>query len=181
MIYLPPHWKIRHLNSQLIVYSMSYQSVSTAVVNSIPLSGSVPVEVNLAGDSHDVALWIWEQLVPQVGSATTLQGEIIRAIELLSWEAQNNSNLNWDNSFDALIAFLKEAFLGQSMLARWLSDTDKKQIAADLARLSCFILPTELDSRVYVEELPYINDDLYDRLTDYLVQFCRQHPAVIFF
>lgn len=159
---------------------MSYQSVSTAVVNSIPLSGSVPVEVNLAGDSHDVALWIWEHLVPQVGSADSLQGEVIRAIELLSWEAQNNSNLNWDASFDALVAFLREAFLGQSMLAHYLTVADKEQVAADLDRLSCFILPTELDSRVYVEELPYINDDLYDRLTDYLIQFCRQHPAVIY-
>ena len=158
---------------------MSYQSASTSVVSSLPSSVTTPVEVNLAGDSYDVALWIWEHLVPQVGSATTLQGEIIRAIELLSWEAQNNSNLNWDASFDALMAFLREAFLGQSLLARYLTITDKEQITADLARLSCFILPTELDSRVYVEELPYIDDDLYDRLTDYLIQFCRQYPAII--
>ncbi len=160
---------------------MNYQSASTAVVNSISLNGIVPLEINLAGDDHDVVLWIWEHLVPQVGQANTLQGEIIRAIELLSWEAQNNSNLNWDDSFDALIAMLMEAFLGQSPIAHFLTDKDKELISADLVRLSCFILPTELDSRVYVDELPYINDDLYDRLTGYLIKFCRQHPVAISF
>lgn len=137
--------------------------------------------IQLNGCSQDVALWIWENLVPSSGRADTLQGEVIRAIELLAWEAQNNGNLNWDKEFDRLIDFLREVFTsGDSVIAATMSEEAKCSALADLHRLSHFLLPTELDSRVYIEELPYVKEDLYDRLTEHLIGYCRQAPELIY-
>jgi len=136
--------------------------------------------VQLIGCSQDIALWIWENLVPSSGKADTLQGEVLRAIELLAWEAQNNGNLNWDREFDTLIDFLREVFTSsESVIAATMSEEAKLSAAEDLHRLSHFLLPTELDSRVYIEELPYVKEDLYDRLTEHLIDYCRQAPQFI--
>ncbi|WP_190273608.1 hypothetical protein [Shewanella halifaxensis] len=43
-------------------------------------------------------------LVAASGRCQTLQGEVIRVIELLAWEAQ--ANLNWGASFDERLVFL---------------------------------------------------------------------------
>jgi len=146
-----------------------------------PECGATHGQVQLTGCSQDIALWIWENLVPSSGRADTLQGEVIRAIELLAWEAQNNGNLNWDKEFDRLVDFLREVFTSSgSVIAATMNEEDKLSAAEDLHRLSNFLLPTELDSRVYIEELPYVKEDLYDRLTDHLIGYCRQSPEVIY-
>ncbi len=146
-----------------------------------PQSGAASGQIKLIGCSQDIALWIWENLVPSSGRADTLQGEVIRAIELLAWEAQNNGNLNWNEEFDNLIAFLTEVFTSSgSVIAATMSEEAKCSAAEDLYRLSHFLLPTELDSRVYIEELPYVKEDLYDRLTEHLIQYCRQSPELIY-
>ncbi len=71
-------------------------------------------QVRIIGNTQDTALWIWENLVPKSGRAASVQGEVMRCIELLAWEAQNNSNLNWDKSFDDILAYLKETYLGDT-------------------------------------------------------------------
>jgi hypothetical protein len=63
--------------------------------------------INLDGDTRAVAGWIWRNLVPKSGQADTVQGELLRAVEKLSWEAQNNGNINWDDRFEMLIEFLR--------------------------------------------------------------------------
>ncbi|WP_065187968.1 hypothetical protein [Shewanella woodyi] len=137
-------------------------------------------QVTIIGNTQDTALWIWENLVPKSGRAASVQGEVMRCIELLAWEAQNNSNLNWDKSFDDILAYLKETYLGDtSPMSAFFDENTKSQIESDLHRLGHFILPTELDSRVYNEELPYIEEDLYARLTENLVSFCRQYPSLL--
>lgn len=146
--------------------------------------GTVLQQINLAGSDADVALWIWENLVlAQEGAeqqATSLQGEVIRAIELLAWEAKNCGNLNWSYQFEQLLTFLKWTFLNSnSPLFHFFNEDVRNEINTDLERLTHFILPTELDSRVYISELPYDRDDLYDRLTQHLIHFCRVYPKVL--
>ena len=133
--------------------------------------------INLSGSTHDIELWLWEHLVPEDGFADSMQGEAMRALELLAWEAQNNGNLNWNRSFDNLILFLRQFFLsGVAAEANIYSNETQASIDSDLIRLSNFLMPTELDSRVYIDELPYTQQDLYDRLTQHLVSFCRHFP-----
>ncbi|GIU47084.1 hypothetical protein TUM4438_25010 [Shewanella sairae] len=137
-------------------------------------------KVNIQGNSADTVLWMWEHLVPFYAAPTSLQGEIIRVLELLAWEAQANSNLNWDDSFDEMLIFLRKAFISAEFpLAQHFSIETRLSIEADINRLANFVLPTELDSRIFSEEQPYIKDDLYDRLAGYLVDYCRAYPQII--
>lgn len=39
---------------------------------------------------------IWRNFVPKSGQADSLQGEMLRQIEKLRYEAQNNGNINWE-------------------------------------------------------------------------------------
>jgi hypothetical protein len=56
----------------------------------------------------------------------------------------------------------------------------KASITADLERLRHFTYPDQVESKVKAAEmLPYVKDDLYDRLSNHLISFCRQHPQVI--
>ena len=56
---------------------------------------------------------IWNRWVPQRGHAQVLQGELLRQIERLRYEAQHNENRNWNDDFlyycDFLRSTLREA------------------------------------------------------------------------
>jgi hypothetical protein len=121
-----------------------------------------PTQVNLEGDSKAVARWIWNHLVPASGQAATVQGELLRAVEKLSWEAQNNGNGNWDIGFDRLLDFLRTTLTAE----RRLPPEIRRAVARDLDRLGKF-------------QQPYLEDDLYDRLREAVVAFCRFNPVLV--
>lgn len=132
-------------------------------------------KIDLSGGKEDVASWIWSNLVPKSGSASTLQGELLRAIERLRWEAQSNGNINWDESFVMFIDFLEEHLIRQSPLPLEAKDS----IAQDLRRLREFLPVEDLEDDSQVDQLPYIDDDLYDRLVFHLVDYCHLHPQIL--
>jgi hypothetical protein len=135
-----------------------------------------PAVIDTSGTDDDVAQWVWNNLVPKNGQASSLQGELLRATEKLRWKAQENGNINWDESFLMFVDLLRDNLLAQSFF----SDDEKQSIAADLNRLSDFVAPDELsDDEVDGGQLPYTEDDLYDRLVTHVVKFCRQLPQVI--
>ncbi|WP_187148453.1 hypothetical protein [Geobacter metallireducens] len=131
--------------------------------------------IDLTDSDFEIARWIWKNLVPKSGQADTVQGEILRAIEKLRWEAQENGNINWDYSFEMFIDFLQNKLGNEERFSK----ETRAEIANDLARLKNFIPPDELENDLQKADLPYIEDDLYDRLTNHLVSFCRLHPEVI--
>src|SRR5262245_49332438 len=96
-----------------------------------------PAHIDISGTSFEVAKWVWQNLVPKSGAATSVQGELLRSIERLRWEAQQNGNINWDEGFRLFIAFLRTTFLSQT----YLSDEDRVSVAADLDRLMAFVPP----------------------------------------
>ena len=115
--------------------------------------------IDTSGNDHAVASWIWRNLVPKSGQALTVQGELLRAVEKLRWEAQENGNINWDEGFVILIDFLEDTLSSHAALA----NSERQVVKADLYRLR----------RV---SLPYVEDDLYDRLTAFIVAFARANP-----
>jgi hypothetical protein len=119
-------------------------------------------EIPLSDDTFDVAKWIWQHLVPKSGQCDSVQGELLRAIEKLRWEAQNNGNSNWDDGFESFIDLIEATLCSEPNL----SEAAKVSIRSDLATLRDF-------------ETPTINDDPYDRLTEQVVSFCRLHPHLI--
>jgi hypothetical protein len=119
-------------------------------------------EIPVAGDTGKVARWIWHNLVPKSGQCNTVQGELIRSVEKLSWEARNNGNINWDSGFEILLAFLENTLCEEPGIA----DDMKESIRKDLGMLRDY-------------EYPCTEEDLYDRLTEAVVAYCRLHPRLI--
>jgi hypothetical protein len=136
---------------------------------------NAPHEINLTGSDDDVARWIWQTLVPKSGQAAFVQPEILRAIEKLRWEAQTNGNINWDDRFEMLIDFIEEKFTSQACL----SNDTLVSIRNDLNRLRRFRPVNDLNDDSQIAELPYIDDDLYDRLIRRLIEYCRIHPQLV--
>ena len=135
-----------------------------------------PSRIDASGSSLDIAKWVWRNLVPKSGAANCVQGELLRAIEKLRSEAQENGNINWDEGFELFVAFLRDKLTCQE----YLSEEDRQAIHRDLDRLTNFITPDELtDDHALDNQLPYVDDDIYDRLTDHTAEFCRHWPEVI--
>jgi hypothetical protein len=135
-----------------------------------------PSLIDTSGSSSDIAGWVWHNLVPKSGAASCVQGELLRAIERLRWEAQENGNINWDEGFELFVAFLRDKLSNQE----YLTDEDRKGIHRDLDRLINFVTPDELtEDHALDNQLPYVDDDLYDRLADHVAEFCRRWPKTI--
>lgn len=54
---------------------------------------------------------LWTELVPDSGACTTVQGELLRAVQALATEAQDNDNVNWDRDFERFCDLLDEYLL----------------------------------------------------------------------
>lgn len=129
--------------------------------------------IDTSGTPQQVASWIWDRLVPESGQASTVQGELLRAVEKLRWEAQENGNINWDDGFLRLLTYLETTLLAFDEF----SDADRARIAVDIARLREFTPPDEESDE---DAWPHIDDDLYDRLVGDVVAFARGNPTPIF-
>jgi hypothetical protein len=121
-----------------------------------------PTEVPLSDDNDEIARWVWHHLVPKSGQCDTMQGELLRSVEKLRWEAQNNGNINWDAGFEVIIKFLETTLCSE----QGFTSEIKGSIQSDLALLRNY-------------DYPYLEDDLFDRLTGHVAAFCRIHPLLI--
>lgn len=130
---------------------------------------------NLTGPDEEIAQWIWRNLVPNSGQSCSLQGELLRAVEKLRWEAQGNGNINWDDAFEMLVDFLEHHLRGE----RRFRPEIRASIASDLERLRNFLPVRQLAHDSDAGKLPYVEDDLYDRLVAHVVWFCRLNPRLI--
>lgn len=131
--------------------------------------------IDTSGTNQEIASWIWHNLVPPNGQSATVQGELLRAVEKLRWEAQENGNINWDEGFLILLAFLENQLLGHPGFG----EAERKTIQRDLNRLRNFLPVDELDDESESGSLPYVEDDLYNRLEDFVVVFARANPEVL--
>jgi hypothetical protein len=102
---------------------------------------------------------LWQTSVPRSGQAATVQGELLRAVEKLRDESQRNGNINWNDSHQALIAYLQDTLLGSALF----DQAAALEIETDLDRLSRY-------------EYPESSDAPYDRLADHVIGWCRAHP-----
>jgi len=51
---------------------------------------------------------IWEKFIPKSGAADSLQGEMLRVLEKIQFELQDNGMINWNEDFDYFCDFLIE-------------------------------------------------------------------------
>ena len=107
-------------------------------------------------DYFEEAKRIWHEFVPPSGQASTIQGELLRAVEKLRDEALRNGNGNWDDGFQLLLQFL-----GKHL-------SDAKVFGADQVRRS----------RAILERLAHSNDPELDEAPyDYLCDRSEEHTS----
>jgi hypothetical protein len=111
-------------------------------------------------DHFEEAMDIWRQFVPKTGQADTVQGELLRAVEKLRDEAMRNGNGNWDRGFDLLLSYLRERLLDPRVFAPAAIEIT----AQTLDRLANF-------------KQPYLDDDLYDKLGDRVVEYYNHYGS----
>lgn len=105
---------------------------------------------------------MWGKYVPDVGQADTVQGELLRAVEKLRDEAQRNGNINWDEGYIILCDYILFHLIERSSF----SSEDKNKINENIARIKNY-------------DNPYIKDDIYDELVDYVVMWSLGHKDLI--
>ena len=105
---------------------------------------------------------LWQTSVPSRGQTSTVQGELLRAVERLRDEAQRNGNLNCGSGQETFIAYLREKLVGSALF----DQTVAPEIEADLDRLGMF-------------EYPETSEVPYDRLTDRVIEWCHAHPEPV--
>ena len=62
--------------------------------------------------------------VPQAGQAHNLQGELLREIEKIRCEAQDNGNINWDDDYSYFCDFISGKLTEQPIF----SEVEKQEI-----------------------------------------------------
>lgn len=126
--------------------------------------------------------FIWKNYVPQSGQSDVLQGELLRQIEKLRFEAQSNGNINWDEDFSWFCDFIKETLCAQSIY----SAGEKAAFTRILSYIQeCggyarkFADGQIPDEELDVEKIAYTEDNLYDILSDAVGKLQAHHPEPI--
>jgi hypothetical protein len=111
---------------------------------------------------REEAAELFIKYVPRSGQAETEQGELIRAVEKLADEARRHGNAHWNEDFEHLAEFVRDRLTASSLFDRAVKD----EINADI-------------DRVLAHEDPVVDEALYGRLLDHVVEWARAHPNPI--
>lgn len=109
----------------------------------------------------DDAKAIWRDYVPPSGQADSVQGELLLAVEKLRDEAIRNGNINWDEGFELLCAYLEQHLVDSAVY----SDVNLRNTRAAIERVRDL-------------EDPCIDDEVYDLLSDRVVEYFRHYGSV---
>lgn len=125
---------------------------------------------------------IWKNYVPKSGKSECLQGELLRMLEKLRCEAQDNGNINWNKEHTYYCDFIKETLCGQNIF-----ENDKKvritlitDYLKECGLYACDFREGKIpEENVEIERLAYINDNLYDMIADAIGYFALKNPEPI--
>lgn len=130
----------------------------------------------------DECKFIWKNYVPKNGQATTLQGELLREIEKIRCEAQDNGNINWDNDYTYFCDFISKKLSEQNIFSK----SEKEEIVLIMSYLKeCGIYAQNyhkgeiLENAVDIDKLAYVKDNLYDIICDKIGQLHKEHGTAL--
>lgn len=107
--------------------------------------------------------------MPKNGQAGVLQGELLREIEKLRCEVQDNGNINWDRDFSYFCDFIKETLCNQSIYSR-LDKAKFELILSYIQDCGSYAMRWNngniLDDELDIEKIAYTKDNLYDIIAD---------------
>lgn len=109
---------------------------------------------------------LWQNLVPKSGHAAILQGELVRLIGRLASEYYRNGNMNWDDDLKNMAKCL------ETELSYHFNDlSDQQAIQVYLYQI---VQNGETGICYYLD-----GEDIYDKITDYVVMFCQQNESAV--
>jgi len=130
----------------------------------------------------DECKYIWKTHVPERGQASCLQGELLRIIEMIRYEAQDNGNVNWDDDYSYFCDFIARSLSEQPMF----SEEEKAEIEAIMQHLkecgqyACAFASGEItENDLDPDRLAYTADNLYDIICDKIGKLQKEHPEPI--
>lgn len=126
--------------------------------------------------------YIWKNYVPKSGQSKNLQGELLREIEKIRCEAQDNGNINWDDDYSYFCDFIRKALLEQSVF----SSEEKEEITLIMSYIKeCGVYAQKFNSGkiseddVDMKKIAYTNDNLYDIICDKIGRLQKENPDPI--
>jgi hypothetical protein len=105
---------------------------------------------------------LFERLVPNSGQAGTVQGELVRCLVRLHREAVVNGNLNWDDGFRRMHAWMGRHLLDEQVFLQ----PQLRAIKSDLGR-------------THSGRSPCLDDEIWARLRHAVGLWCRAHQDLI--
>jgi hypothetical protein len=109
---------------------------------------------------------LWEVLVPERGQATSIQGEVLRAVGRLASEDRRNGCVNWDNRYERLVEFLRRSLPNEDVF----NAIQRARILQDLEAV--VVNGREgLDAEVIRV--------VFGRLIEDAVAYCRAFPELV--
>lgn len=130
----------------------------------------------------DECKYIWKNYVPKNGQANNLQGELLREIEKIRCEAQDNGNINWDDDYSYFCDFISQELSKLSIF----SSKEKQEIKLIMKYIKeCGIYAQKfnrgeiLDKEVDMSKLAYTKDNLYDVICDKIGKLQKENPEPI--
>lgn len=130
----------------------------------------------------DECKYIWKKYVPQVGQADNLQGELLREIENIRCEAQDNGNINWDDDYSYFCDFISGKLTEQPIF----SETEKQEINLIMDYIKeCgtyaekFYSGEISEDDVDMEKIAYVYDNLYNRICDKIGRLHKENGEPI--
>jgi hypothetical protein len=133
-------------------------------ISTVLLSGCSTDNKKMTKEEYsEMGKYIGKTYVPKSGQAETIQGELLRSCEKLADEAQRNGNINFNGDCHViLIGFLRQYLADEKVFDR----KTIKQINQDLDTIS-------------IEDQPYTEDDLYDRLRERIIDWYLKNKTPI--
>ena len=126
--------------------------------------------------------YIWKNYVPKEGQADNLQGELLREIEKIRCEAQDNGNINWDEDYSYFCDFISQKLSEQTIF----SAVEKEEITLIMSYIKeCGIYAQKFnsgkisDNDVDIEKIAYVGDNLYDMICDKIGRLHRENGMPI--
>lgn len=130
----------------------------------------------------DECKYIWKNYVPVQGQADNLQGELLREIEKLRCEAQDNGNCNWDDDYSYFCDFISKSLSEQAIF----SGEEKEEISLIMSYLKeCGTYAQKFndgkipDNDVDIEKIAYVDDNLYNIVCDRIGQLHKENRKPI--
>lgn len=107
---------------------------------------------------------------------------MLREIEKIRCEAQDNGNINWDKEFTHFCEFITQNLVNQPFF----SENEKQKIYVIMNYIKeCGLYAQQYnkgkitDDDVIPEKLAYTKDNLYDIICDFIGKLQNKHPEPI--